>query len=70
MTHTMSLKRVNLLVMSKRRETFMELNYQIVIDMVAEIISLSLPIGITFGLAERLINAFLSMAFGERRIKL
>lgn len=48
----------------------MELNYQIVIDMVAEIIRLSLPIGITFGLAERLINAFLSMAFGERRIRL
>lgn len=48
----------------------MELNYQIVIDMVAHVIELALPIGVTFALAEKLVNGFLSMAFGEKRIRL
>lgn len=48
----------------------MELNYQTIVDMVAQIIQLALPIGIVFGLAEKLVNGFLSMAFGEKRVKL
>jgi uncharacterized membrane protein YphA (DoxX/SURF4 family) len=48
----------------------MDLDYQIIINMVAQIISVALPIGVVFGLAERLVNAFLSMAFGERKVRL
>jgi hypothetical protein len=46
------------------------LNYQSIIDCVAVIISAAVPIGIVFGLAEKAVNAFLSMAFGEKRVKL
>lgn len=47
-----------------------EVNYQQVVDIAAACITAALPIGIIFGLAEKAVNAFLSMAFGEKRIRL
>lgn len=46
------------------------LDYQQIIDCVAVVISNALPIGIVFGIAEKMVNAFLSMAFGEKKVRL
>lgn len=45
------------------------LNYQDIIGCAAVMISCALPIGIIFGLAEKLINGFLSIAFGEKKVR-
>jgi hypothetical protein len=46
------------------------LDYQVVIDAVGAVITNALPIGIAFAFAEKIVNSFLSMAFGERKIRL
>lgn len=46
------------------------LDYQGIIDAVAVVIKSALPIGIVFALAEKMVNSFLSMAFGERNVRL
>lgn len=46
------------------------LDYQVIVNLAAQVISCALPIGIVFGLAEKLVNTFLSMALGKERIKL
>lgn len=46
------------------------LNYQIIIDMAVTFIMISMPIGILFGITEKLIKLFLSFVFGDRTIKL
>lgn len=46
------------------------LNYQVIIDAVGVVITNALPIGIAFAFAEKIVNSFLSMAFGERTIRL
>ena len=45
------------------------MDYQLIINLVATVLSLSLPIGITFALAEKLVNMFLSFAFGDKKVK-
>lgn len=46
------------------------LNYQLIIDMTILFITLSIPIGIVFGIAEKLIKLFLSAVFGDKTINL
>ncbi len=46
------------------------LDYQVIINLAGTCIAAALPIGIVFGLAEKAVNAFLSMAFGKEKIKL
>lgn len=46
------------------------IDYQEVVTLCAQMISVALPIGLIFGLSEKLVNGFLSMVFGERRVKL
>lgn len=46
------------------------LNYQVIVELVATYIMISLPIGILFGLAGKLINMFLSAVFGDKTIKM
>lgn len=41
----------------------MTIDYSVVVQMVADIVSQALPIGITFILAERLVQMFLKFAF-------
>ncbi len=43
---------------------------QIIIDTIAFMLVLSVPIALFFGFAAKIVNFFFSMAFGERRIKL
>lgn len=47
-----------------------ELDYQQVVDLCAQAMSVGLPIGVIFGLAEKAINLFLSMAFGKERVRI
>lgn len=47
----------------------MELDYQAIINLVAMIIGVAIPIGVIFGLTEKLINLFLSACFGSKEIK-
>lgn len=46
------------------------LNYQVIIDLVVLFLSLSVPIGIVFGITEKLLNLFYSMVFGDKNIRL
>lgn len=46
------------------------LDYQVVINAVGVVITNALPIGVAFAFAEKIVNSFLSMAFGERKIRL
>jgi len=46
------------------------LNYQVIIDAVANVINAALPIAIVFALAEKIVNGFISMAFGEKKVRL
>lgn len=48
----------------------MYLDYQQIVDIIAEFLKVSLPIGITFGLIQKLVNLFMSSAFGSKNIKL
>lgn len=43
------------------------MDYQTIIDLVAEVIKNALPIGIIFTLSERLVNMFLGFAFPKWR---
>jgi hypothetical protein len=47
-----------------------QLNYQEIINTLGLFVAISLPIGILFGMTSKIINLFLSLAFGERNIKL
>ena len=54
-----------------RKERFIVLiDYQVIVNLCGEMISNALPIGLTFAISERLVNAFISIVTGERRIKL
>lgn len=46
------------------------LNYQSIIELIAIFIAVALPIALFFGFAVKMVNFFLSMAFGERQVKL
>lgn len=46
------------------------MDYQQIIDMVAECIKIAMPIGVVFGLSEKVINLFLSLAFGKEKVRL
>lgn len=48
----------------------LSLNYQQIIDMMVKLISCSLPIGLIFGITEKLVNMFLSFAFGKEKINI
>lgn len=48
----------------------MIIDYQVVIDLVAECVKNAIPIGIIFGMTEKLGNLFFSLAFGNKRINL
>lgn len=48
----------------------MSLNYQQIIDAVAMVVTYSLPIGLIFGITEKLVNMFLSFAFGKEKINI
>ena len=48
----------------------MLIDYQVIVNLCGEMISNALPIGLTFAISERLVNAFISIVTGERRIKL
>lgn len=39
------------------------MDYTAIVELVAEVIKLALPIGIVFTLAERIVNMFLAFAF-------
>lgn len=41
----------------------MEIDYSIIVSLVADVVRQALPLGIIFLLAERLVNMFLSFAF-------
>lgn len=45
-------------------------DYQEIIGMVAEFMSVALPIGIIFGIGEKLINLFFSLAFGKDKVRM
>lgn len=47
-----------------------ELNYQTIVDLIGAFMGYALPIGILFGLSEKLVNLFFSIAFGSKTIKL
>lgn len=46
------------------------LDYQLVINLAGEVMVTALPIGIVFVLIEKLVNMFLSLASGERKVRL
>lgn len=46
------------------------IDYQEIVSLCAKMISVALPIGLIFGLSEKLINGFLSIVFGEKRVRL
>lgn len=48
----------------------MILDYQQVIDLIAEILKYALPIGIIFGITEKATNLFFNLAFGNKKITL
>lgn len=46
------------------------INFQIIIDTIALMVALSVPIALFFGFSARIVNFFFSMVFGDRNIKL
>lgn len=42
---------------------------QVIIDTIAYMLTISVPIGILFGMASKLTNMFFSMAFGEKKVR-
>lgn len=46
------------------------INYQSIIDLVAEILQVALPIALLFGISGKLVRMLISMVTGERRVKL
>lgn len=48
----------------------MELNYQTIIDLAGTVVAYALPIGIVFGVVEKVLNLFFSLAFGSKNIKM
>lgn len=46
------------------------LDYQSIVNSVAVMVSVALPIGIILGFAEKLVNGSLSMIFGEKKVRL
>lgn len=46
------------------------LDYQMVIDLAGEALKYALPIGIVFGIAERLGNMIVSAVTGEKRVRI
>ena len=47
-----------------------ELDYQIIVNLIADFLKYAIPIGLLFGLTEKLCNLFFSMAFGKEKINL
>lgn len=45
------------------------MDYQAVVDVVVSFMGVSAPVVIVLGLASRLFNGFLSMAFGKERVR-
>lgn len=48
----------------------MMIDYQPIINTLADILQVSIPIGMLFGVSGKLARALISMVTGERRIKL
>jgi hypothetical protein len=48
----------------------MQLDYQVIVNLVGEFLTYSLPIGVVIGLTEKLCNLFFSMAFGNKKVNL
>jgi hypothetical protein len=46
------------------------IDYQTIINLVGTMIGYALPIGCIFGLGEKLVNMFISIAFGEKKIRM
>lgn len=47
-----------------------EIDYQQIVNAVAEMIKCAVPIGLILGLTEKLCNLFFSLAFGKKKIDL
>lgn len=48
----------------------MEIDYQQIVNLVADVLKVSLPIALLFGISGKLARFLVSMVTGERRIKL
>lgn len=48
----------------------MELDYQTIINLAGNAVAYALPIGIVFGVAEKMLNLFFSLAFGAKNIRM
>ena len=46
------------------------IDYQIIVDMCGQMLIYALPIGMIFGIVERIANMFISAASGEKRVRL
>lgn len=48
----------------------MAIDYQEIVAIVAQCVTLALPIGLVFGIGGKAVDMFLSMALGKERVKL
>lgn len=48
----------------------MEIDYQQIVTIVAEIIKISLPIAFIFGITQKLFSLLMGLAFGKEKINL
>lgn len=46
--------------------TTMTLDYQAIVDIIAELLVVAMPIGVLFGLVGKMVTFFLSMLFGQK----
>jgi hypothetical protein len=46
------------------------IDYQQIVGLVGEVMTVAIPVGLIFGLADKLYNAFMSMVFGKDKINL
>lgn len=47
-----------------------QVDYQEIISIMAEMIKVSIPIGLIWGITRKILRMFFSIAFGERDVKL
>lgn len=45
------------------------IDYQSIIDIISEMMSLAVPLGFIFGISEWILNTFFGMVFGKRRVR-
>jgi hypothetical protein len=48
----------------------MQLDYQVIVNLVGELLQSAMPIGVVIGLTEKLCNLFFSLAFGNKKVNL